>query len=170
MAINATSAPKIRAKNTQTLQHADGTTSEIRWIKEATAIKRLRRHLAKSGCSLHITREGSSARHQHGEYFITEEDGRLVDDKINLAAWLRAYNLLADQEMIDPPLNRGWLHYVARVRTVHVDGIEARYHERLTRDYTTQEAARKAAERIADRANLALCGYDSTIRESRHDA
>ena len=166
MAITATSAPKIRAKNTQTRLHADGTTSEIRWIKEATAIKRLRRHLAKSGCSLHITREGSSARHQHGEYFITEEDGRLVDDKINLAAWLRAYNLLADQEMIDPALNRGWKFYIGRYERVVVYGIEANYARPITRTFTTEGAARRAVEHLTDREGLVICSFDASIREA----
>ena len=166
MAINATSAPKIRAKNTQTLQHADGTTSEIRWIKEATAIKRLRRHLAKSGCTLHVTREGSSARHQHGEYFITEEDGRQVDDKINLESWLRAYDLLADDEKIDPPLNRGWRYYIGRTERVMVDGISANYARPITRTYTSEAAARRAVEHLTDREGLVICSFDASIREA----
>ena len=146
------------------------TTSDIRWVKESTVIKRLRRALAKKNHSLLITREGTAARRELGACAVLDSDGNPLQTHAKLAALGRFLGVLADDERVDPPIHRGWLHYVARVRTVHVDGIEARYHERLTRDYTTQEAARKAAERIADRANLALCGYDATIRESRHDA
>ena len=143
-------------------------TSEIRWVREATCIKRIRRKLAERNHKLLITREGTQARREWGEYAVLDADGDVLQKDANLSDLGRFLGVLADDERVDPPIHRGWLHYVARVRTVHVDGIEARYHERLTRDYTTQEAARKAAERIADRANLALCGYDSTIRESRH--
>lgn len=47
---------------------------------------------------------------------------------------------------------------------VIVDGVKCLYHDRLTRDYTTMKAARRAAAKIADREGLVLCGYDATRR------
>lgn len=152
--------------NTQTRIHADGTTDTIRWVREATAIKRLRRHLAKSGCSLHIPREGSANRQRHGEYFIRDEEGRLVDDKINLESWLGANDLLADGEKIDPPLHKGWRFYVARSHVEVVNGITFQSHQQLTRAYMTAEAARKASAGIEDREELILVGYDASRQEA----
>ena len=150
-----------RAPVTQTRIHANGTTDSITWIREATAIKRLRRHLAKSGCSLHITREGSPDRQRHGEYFIRDQEGHLIDDKINLEAWLRAYNLMADDERIEPPPEKGWRYFVARHRIVQVDGVNARYAEPISREFTSRSAANRAAQGISDRDDLVLVAYDA---------
>ena len=146
----------------QTVINANGTTSEIRWVKEPTAEKRLRRHLAKSGCSLVKTRPGSRQYDTLGELAILDESGELVADRINLAAWLRSYGLLADDERIDPPLGQGWKYHVARSRTEVIDGQRTIINEQLTGEYTTEKAARKAAEGIVDRENLVVVGRDAT--------
>ncbi len=156
MAINATPTGAIRPNHT---------TSEITWVKESTAIKRLRRHLAKSGCSLHISREGSAERQRHGEYYIRDEDGRLVDDKISLESWLRAYGLLVDDERIEPPPEKGWRYFVARYRIVQVDGVNARYAEPISREFTSRSAANRAAQGISDRDDLVLVAYDANRRD-----
>ena len=163
------SARASRAHVTQSRIHANGTTDTITWVREATCIKRLRRHLAKSGCSLHITREGSPDRQRHGEYFIRDEEGRLIDDKISLEAWLRAYNLLADGERIDPPLDRGWKFYIARQRKQVIDGISYWHNDQLTGIYSTEKAARKAADGIEDRENLVVVGFDARAKGGTHD-
>ena len=163
------SARASRAPVTQTRISANGTTDSITWIREATAIKRLRRHLAKSGCTLHISREGSADRQRHGEYFIRDDGGHLIDDKINLSAWMRSYGLLAPLEMIDPPLGRGWLFYIGRYERVVVDGIECNHAKPITRTYTTEAAARRAVEHLTDRTGLVLCAFDAGAKGGTHE-
>ena len=159
----------IRPKNTQSRISANGTTDTITWVREATCIKRLRRHLAKSGCSLHITREGSAERQRHGELYVRDHDGKLIDDKINLESWLRAYDLLADGEMIDPPMAKSWRYYVARSHIEVVNGITYHSHQQLTRAYLSPEAARKAADGIEDQEELVIVGYDAGAKGGTHD-
>ena len=158
---NATPKGAIRPKTTQTLHNADGTTSTIRWVREGTVIKRLRRFLAKTGCTLHISREGSADRQRHGEYFIRDQDGDVAHDNVNLEEWLRSCDLLADDERIDPPLDRGWLFYVGRYERVTVDGIDCNYARPITRTYTTEAAARRAVEHLTDRTGLVICSFDA---------
>ena len=169
MATNATSTGAIRPKNTSPLIYPDGTETSIVWVKEAAGIKRLRRYLANIGHILVITREGTPDRQRHGEYLIRDEKGAVFADRINLASHLRSCGLLADDERLDPPSNKGWRHYVARARTIKLDGIECITHERLTKDFTTEKAARKAAEGIEDREGLVICSWDASNRGGAHD-
>lgn len=163
---NATSTPKIRAKNTQARLHADGSTDTITWVRESTVIKRLRRALAKKNHSLLITREGTSARRELGEYAVLDSDGHPLQTHAELAALGRFLGVLADDERIDPPLNRGWLYYIGRYERVVVDGIEANYARPITRQYTTEAAARRAVEHLTDRDGLVICSFDASIREA----
>ena len=73
---------------------------EIRPISLQTALKRLRRHLARIGFSLQKTRPGSPAWRLHGEYLIRDDLGNVFADRINFEARLRSYGLLAEEEII----------------------------------------------------------------------
>lgn len=73
---------------------------EIRPISLQTALKRLRRHLAKIGFSLQKTRPGSPAWRLHGDYAIRDDRGNIHADRLSLEARLRAYGLMADIEVI----------------------------------------------------------------------
>jgi len=141
MANTATSTGKIRPNSTVT---------EIRWIKEPTAIKRLRRHLATIGQQLVITKEGTWQRQHWGRMAIVENTGEVHQKSVDLESRLRAFGMMADDERIEYRHDKFWLHHVARRVTVEVNGQRATYHEQLTRDFTTAKAATKAAESIKD--------------------
>jgi hypothetical protein len=59
------------------------TTSEIRWVKEATAVKRLRRHLATIGLQLVITRAGTNQRREWGKLAIVDSAGVIFEKSLN---------------------------------------------------------------------------------------
>jgi hypothetical protein len=73
---------------------------EIRPISLQTALKRLRRHLAKINYTLHCTRPGSAEWKLHGDFVIRDELGNVHANKISLEARLRAYGLMADSETL----------------------------------------------------------------------
>ena len=73
-------------------------TPENRPISRQTALKRLRRHLARIDFTLHCTRPGSPAWRLHGDYVIRDDLGNVHADKISLEARLRAYGLMTDGE------------------------------------------------------------------------
>ncbi len=152
MANNATSTGKIRPNSTVT---------EIRWIKEPTAIKRLRRHLATIGQKLVITKEGTWQRQHWGRMAIVENTGEVHQKSVDLESRLRAFGMMADDERIEYRHDKFWLHHVARRVTVEVNGQRATYHEQLTRDFTTAKAATKAAESIEDQRELVVVSWDA---------
>lgn len=125
-----------------------------RWIPESIVIQRIRRRLKKEGLSLRTITAGK-------EYAVIGHDPIVSMGLLELA---RLGGALSPRELVDPDHDRGWFHYVARTRMVIVDGVKCLYHDRLTRDYTTMKAARRAAAKIADREGLVLCGYDATRR------
>ena len=92
---NATSMGEIRPTAT-------------RPVSLETAVKRLRRFLAKINHTLVITREGSKERELYGQYFIRDEAGRVLADKINLESWLRSYGLMADDEGLAESVPESW--------------------------------------------------------------
>ena len=153
--------PKIRPKNTQTLHNADGTTSEIRWVREGTVIKRIRRALAKKNHTLLITREATPARRELGLYAVLGADQTVIERNADLAKLARFLGVLAADELVDPPMDRGWLFYVGRYERVVVDGIECNYARPITREYTTEAAARKAVAHLTDREGLVICSFDT---------
>ena len=75
-------------------------TPENRSVSHQTALKRLRRHLAKIDYTLHSTRPGSAEWKLHGDYVIRDERGNVFADRINFEARLRSYGLLAEGEVI----------------------------------------------------------------------
>ena len=163
-----TSSPRAsRAPVTQAVQHADGTTSTVRWIREPTVIKRIRRKLAERNHSLLITREGTQARRELGEYAVLDADKKVLDKQVDLAKLARFLGVLAPLEMIDPPLGRGWLFYIGRYERVVVNGIECNHAKPITRTYTTEAAARKAVEHLTDRTGLVLCSFDAGAKGGR---
>ncbi len=164
---NAASQGEFRPKSariTQPVHFADGTTGTITWIKEAAVIKRVRRALAARNHRLVITREGTQARRELGTYAVLAADGSVLQADADLTSLARFLNCLAADEHIEPPHDRGWMHYIARQERIVVDGIECNHARPLTRAYRTREAARRAAEGISDRENLLLCSFDSTVK------
>lgn len=135
---------------------------EIRLVSEATAIKRLRRHLATIGLQLVITRAGTNQRREWGELAILDNQGVIQSKSVNLECSLKAHGLLADDERIEYRWDRFWLHHIARRVTVQVDGQSCTYHDQVTKDYTTIKAAKKAGETIQYRSDLVLVSWDAS--------
>ena len=121
------------------------------WVPEYAVIARIRRRLRKQGRTLRTVTAGK-------DYAV---EGPNPIESIGLLELGRQVEALSPHELVDPVHERGWLHYIARDREVIVDGVKCRYHDRLTKDYTTVQAARKAGARIEDRENLLLCSYDA---------
>ena len=144
--------------------------SEIRWVSEATAIKRLRRHLASIGLQLVLTRSGTNQRREWGELAILDSNGAIYQKSVNLESRLEAYNLLADDERIEYRWDKFWLHHIARRVTVQVDGQSCIYHEQLTKDYVSVKAAKKAGASIEDRSDLVMVSWDAGRSKKGGDA
>jgi hypothetical protein len=136
---------------------------DFRWVREATVVKRIRRKLAERHHRLIITREGTAARREWGLYAILDAGGEVLQRNANLADLARFLGVLAADEVICPPLDRGRKFYIGRYERVVVDGVEAAYARPITRAYTTEAAARRAAERLADLEGLVICSFDASI-------
>lgn len=139
----------------------------ITWVKQGTVVKRTRRKLAERGHYLQITRAGTDARQELGEFAVLNDRFIPISTDCKLDELARFLGVLDDDELIDTPPGKGWRHYVARAKTIKLDGIECITHERLTRDFSTAKAAEKAAEAIEDRKGLAIVGFDSDRADRR---
>ena len=104
-----------------------GTTPEIRPVTLETAIKRLRRFLSKINHQLVITRDGSKQRELYGQYFIRDEAGAVLADKINLVSWLRAYSLMADDEALADDVPEKWLTVSVPVVNQNALSVQCRF-------------------------------------------
>ena len=159
----------IRPNTTQTLNTTDGTASEIRWVREATVIKRIRRKLAEHGQFLVKARVGTDARRENGIYAIADEGHEIIIKSVKLDGLARGLGVLAPDERIDPPMNRGWRFYIGRQVAADIDGKRSIHVVRITKDYTTTQAAWKAAEGF-EGDDLIEVGYLADRQEGRHDA
>ena len=91
---HATPPGAIRPKTTQTIPPAD-----IRWVHEATAIKRVRRALTKQGLELFKPRQN---RVPHiGEFAIVDHMHRILRTHLDLAALARELGVLAEDESVE---------------------------------------------------------------------
>ena len=158
---NATSTGEIRPAITNTVHLADGTTQTATWVRLPMLVKRIRRHLAKRKHSLLISSEGTQARVEYGQYAVLDEHQQILSANCHLPDLARFLGVLADDEIVEPPANVGWRFHVARKHSGIVDGQTVKWLERLTRDYRTERAARKALENMEDRAGLVIIGDDA---------
>lgn len=150
----------IRQNSTQTI-NADGTVSTVTWVRQATVIKRVRRHLAKRKHALLISSEGTQTRDEYGQYAVIGVDGIPLQKNADLVSLSRYLGVLAADEMVEPPAEAGWRFHVARKHSEVIDGRAVKWLERLSRDFRTERAARKALEAIEDRVGLCVIGDDS---------
>ncbi len=160
MAHIATSQGKIRPNSTKLL-NADGTESRVHWIREQTVIKRIRRALAKRNHSLRIHSEGSQARNELGEYVVLDDQHEVLSANCKLPELARFLGVLADDEMIEPPAEKGWFYHVARKHSEIIEGQKSVWLERASRDFRTERAARKALEGMEIRTGLVIIGDTS---------
>lgn len=154
-------SPIMANANTPGAIRPNSTLSEIRWVKEATAVKRLRRHLATIGQQLVITKAGTWQRQHWGRMAIVEDTGEVYLKSVDLQSRLRAFGLMADDEQIEIE-GRAWRFFVARHRVEIIDGRSVGYNDQVSREYTTRAAAEKAADRIGGE-DLAIVGFDAGL-------
>lgn len=149
-----------------------GASAEItfRYISLDSAIKRTRRHLAKTGATLVKSKPGSNAWRELGDFAIKDASGEVAMKSINLMSLMQAVEILADDERIELPGFSGWRWYVARQTAVKNGGQTVLCNEPLTRVYFTEKQARRAAESIADKAGLVICSFDASGKSGGRDA
>jgi hypothetical protein len=135
-----------------------------RYISLDTAIKRTRRHLAKTGAKLIKSKPGTKAWREFGDFSIRDASGEVVMKSVNLRAMMQAAEILDDHEIIELPGYSGWRWYVAREIAVQNDGQTVLCNEPLTRVFFTEKQARRAADRIVDKAGLVICSFDAAGR------
>ena len=136
-------------------------TVTFKYISLDTAIKRARRHLAKTGASLVKSKPGTKSWRELGDFSIRDASGEVVMKSVNLRAMMQAAEILADDEIIELPNKPGWRWYVARHFVVHQDGKTHRRNEPLTRLYFSEKQALRAAESITDRDGIVVVGFNA---------
>lgn len=142
----------------------------FKYITLDSAVKRTRRHLAKTGATLIKSRPGTKAWAELGDFAIKDASGEILMKSINLRSMMQAAEILADDEMIELPGFSGWRWYVARQIAVKHEGKTVLVNEPLSRVYFTEKQARRAADRIADKAGLVICSFDASGRSGgRHE-
>lgn len=148
-----------------------GASAEItfRYISLDSAVKRARRHLAKTGASLIKSKPGTKAWRELGDFAIADASGEVLMKSVNLRSMMQAAGILADQERIELPGFSGWRWYVARQTAVKNGGQTVLCNEPLTRVYFTEKQARRAAESIADKSGLVICSFDASGRSGGRD-
>ena len=123
----------------------NSSSDSITWVKEQTVIKRVRRALAAKGHYLQKSRSGSDAHTELGEYCVLNDRFVPLSTHCKLPELAKFLGVLADDEMVDIPHGRGWVHQV--VRLSQVDGVI--YSTPISRAYSTKEAAERAAAKFA---------------------
>lgn len=157
-----------RPNTTTSPTTTDGIATETKWIQEATLVKRLRRKLASMDLALRRNRQGSADRAKYGEWTAIDPKSRaIIWHNVLLCEMARDLGVLAPDERIEEP-PRLRKHYVARHVVSIVDGVKVHSDERLTRDLTTVEAARKAAERFGG-DDIAVVSYAPDPGHARED-
>ena len=143
-----------------------GASAEItfRYISLDSAIKRTRRHLAKTGATLIKSKPGTKQWAELGDFSIKDASGEVLMKSVNLRSLMQAAEILADDEIIELPGFSGWRWYAARQIAVKHEGKTVLVNEPLSRVYFTEKQARRAADRIADKAGLVICSFDASGR------
>jgi hypothetical protein len=136
-------------------------TVTFKYISLDTAIKRARRHLAKTGASLVKSKPGTKSWRELGDFSIRDASGEVVMKSVNLRAMMQAAEILADDEIIELPNKPGWRWYVARHIVTHQDGKTHRRNEPLTHLFFSQKQALRAAESITDRDGIVVVGFNA---------
>jgi hypothetical protein len=136
-------------------------TVTFKYISLDTAIKRARRHLAKTGASLVKSKPGTKSWRELGDFSIRDASGEVVMKSVNLRAMMQAAEILADDEIIELPNKPGWRYYVARQVSVQIDGATHYRNEPLSKLYFTEKQAIQAAESITDRDGIVVVGFNA---------
>lgn len=146
MAIKATSTGAIRPESTYT------------YVSASALEKRIRRHLAKQAQSLIKARPDQID--QIGIYAICGTNRHITRTHVNLASLARELGVLGEHERLDHS-GLGWVWAVARRREVREDGKLVSHHDQLTREFATEQAARRAAALIEDQGDLVIVGWNA---------
>jgi hypothetical protein len=132
-----------------------------RYISLDTAVKRARRHLAKTGAKLIKSKPATKSWRELGDFSIRDASGEVVMKSVNLRAMMQTAKILADHERIELPNQPGWRYYVARQVSVQIDGATHYRNEPLSKLYFTEKQAIQAAESITDRDGIVVVGFNA---------
>ena len=151
-------------------KHVTGASAAItfRYISLDSAIKRVRRHLAKSCATLIKSKPGTAAWRELGDFAIKDASGEVLMKSVNLMSLMQAAEILADDERIELPNKPGWRYYVARQIAVQEGGKTHYRNEPLSRVFFTERQAIRAADSIADHDGVVVVGF--TANGGKHDA
>ena len=156
--------------NTMSQDNSIGASVAItfKYISLDTAVKRVRRHLAKTGGSLIKSKPGTKAWAELGDFAIKDASGEVLMKSVNLRSLMEAADILANDEMIELASKPGWRYYVARQIAVQEDGKTHYRNEPLSKVYFTERQAIRAADSIADRDGVVVVGFNAN--GGKHDA
>jgi hypothetical protein len=139
-----------------------------RYISLDTAVKRARRHLAKTGAKLIKSKPATKSWRELGDFSIRDASGEVVMKSVNLRAMMQAAEILADDEIIELPNKPGWRWYVARHIVTHQDGKTHRRNEPLTHLFFSQKQALRAAEAFDDQSGIVICSFNAELSGDAH--
>lgn len=141
----------------------------FRYVSLDTAVKRLRRHLSKTGATLVKSKPGTKAWRELGDFAIRSSSGEILLKSVNLTCLMQTAELLADHERIELPNRPGWRFFVARQVAVQ-DGASTHYrNDPVSRVFFTQAQAMRAADAIEDRDGIVVVAFSATGRSGgRH--
>ena len=139
-----------------------GASAEItfRYISLDTAIKRTRRHLAKSGATIIKSKPGTAAWRELGDFAVKDASGEVLMKSVNLTSLMQAAEILADDERIELPNKPDWRWYVARHVVAHQDGKTHRRNEPLTKLFFSETQALRAAEAFDGIDEIVVVGFN----------
>jgi hypothetical protein len=150
---NANTTGAIRPKNTQVI-NADGSTRTINLVATPTAIKRVRRKLAQRNHQLVVTREGSQARIELGEYAVLDADRDVLTKDAELTSLARFLGVLSDNEMLEPPQEKAWRYF--GVESVGIG--ESITYRRITPIYRSERKVRESLANLPANGRLQIVG------------
>lgn len=143
-----------------------GASAEItfKYVSLDAAVKRVRRHLSKTGANLVKSKPGTRNWYLLGDFSIRASTGEVLMKSVNLDCLMRTAELLADDERIELPNQPGWRYYVARHVAVVQDGATHYRNEPLSKVFFSEKQAIRAADSIADKDGLVIVSFDATGR------
>ena len=162
MAINATPTGEIRPKTTQVI-NADGSVSSVILVAQATVIKRIRRKLAQRHHRLVITREGTQARKDLGEFAVLDAHEEILTKNADLTNLARFLRVLGDHEMLEAPADKTW-RFFGVTEDEGDDGQVTR--RRITASYRNERQVRHALAKIPAEGRRFIVG-EQVVRHDR---
>lgn len=150
---------KVQVMNKHVTGASAATT--FRYVSLDTAVKRLRRHLSKTGATLIKSKPGTKAWRELGDFAIRSSSGEILMKSVNIECLMQTAELLADDERIELPNRPGWRYYVARHVAVQEGGTTHYRNEPLSKVFFTERQAMRAADGISDQRGVVVVAFNA---------